>query len=779
MPMDTLQTLVEELRRYGLLTPAQWEQLEAGLRLQTPSPQALAGELVRRDWLTPFQVNRLLQGRGRELVLGPYCLLERLGEGGMGQVFKARHQLMNRVVALKIIHPDRFHPAAVQRFQREIQALAQLAHPNIVTAHDAARAGDTYFYVMEYVAGTDLAKLVKQRGALPVAEACNYAHQAAQGLQHAHEHGLVHRDVKPANLVVSSRGVLKLLDLGLARLHGGASDPPPSGELTQAGTTMGTPDYMAPEQADDFHRADIRADLYSLGCTLYYLLTARPPFPGPSAREKAEQHRAATAVPVESLRPEVPAALAAVVRQLMAKDPKGRYQTPAEALAALAPFAATHPVAVPVPAPDTESWAGRTAVQAATSGTPTAGLPRTNWRPWLWVGGVAGVLLLAAGLTLVLWPTANRDREEKDKRAAADRRTPPKDGDEPASTDKPHQTKRRRDKQEKGNKRPAGRDKKMPRKIKPAPEKESPTGEIYTLAGHSLDVYTVAFSPDGKRALSCGPREVLLWDLDKGKQLRQVGDNFSLGVVVCGAFSSDGQRALFGSRFGKVILWDLKKDKVIRSFPAKPQPLGGVRGVRGVAFAPGDRRGLSWGDDSVARLWDLKTGEELYAFEGDVACFSEDGSRILAAKGDLVTFYTVDARAGRVKRLRRFERKHTGVIQCVALSPDGKHALSGGSDRLVHMWDVDTGKEVRTFRGHTNRVNGVAFSPRGRRALSCSGLYNDADNTVRLWKVKTGKQLACFTEHTAVVNSVAFSPGGRRALSASGDKTVRLWGLPK
>jgi serine/threonine protein kinase len=267
-----------------------------------------------------------------------YQLLDQLGQGGMGQVYKARHLHMGRTVAVKLIRPDRLtHADAVRRFQREARAAARLAHPNIVTVYDSGHAGGTHFLVMEYVAGTDLARLVRESGPLPIARACAYVRQAALGLQHAFERGLTHRDIKPSNLLCSAAdATVKLLDLGLARLD----NPEQSGEsdLTDTSTLMGTPDFIAPEQARDARAADIRSDLYSLGCTLYYLLTGSVPFPGGSLTEKLLKHQFDDPRPLEELRPEMPPALRAVVRRLMAKEPENRYPTPAEAAAALAPF---------------------------------------------------------------------------------------------------------------------------------------------------------------------------------------------------------------------------------------------------------------------------------------------------------------------------------------------------------------------------------------------------------------------------------------------------------
>jgi serine/threonine protein kinase len=300
-----------------------------------------------------------------ELINHPrYRVLGLVGQGGMGAVYRAEHRRMQRLVALKVIRPGLMrNPAAVQRFHQEARAAAQLQHPNIVTAFDADQAGGLHFLVMEYVEGISLAQLVSQCGPLPVAEACNCVRQAALGLQHAHEQGMVHRDVKPQNLMLQARrtggspvpgtpggqancqsygSVVKILDFGLARLPRTADAPPvgdaPTGALTGAGAVMGTADYIAPEQASDSRTADIRADIYSLGCTLFYLLTGRPPFPDGSVAEKLNQHADTPLPPLGELRPEVPPALAAVVRRMTAKLPADRYTTPAAVAQALTPF---------------------------------------------------------------------------------------------------------------------------------------------------------------------------------------------------------------------------------------------------------------------------------------------------------------------------------------------------------------------------------------------------------------------------------------------------------
>jgi hypothetical protein len=265
-----------------------------------------------------------------------YRVVRLLGAGGMGAVYEAEHRVLKRPVALKVINRAyTARPAAVERFRREVRAAARLSHPNIVTTHDAEDAGDTHFLVMEYVAGVSLGRLVKERGPLPVAAACACVRQAALGLQHAHERGMVHRDVKPDNLIRCADGTVKVLDFGLAVLTAERG-----GGLTDTDVVMGTADYMAPEQAADARTADIRADVYSLGCTLYYLLTGKAPYPAPTSVLKILAHREQPLPSIRRACPAVPPELAAVMARLLAKRPEDRYATPCEVAAALAPFTA-------------------------------------------------------------------------------------------------------------------------------------------------------------------------------------------------------------------------------------------------------------------------------------------------------------------------------------------------------------------------------------------------------------------------------------------------------
>ena len=339
------RSFLDSLRESGLLTA---EQLEEATRLVPESNRGrlVARALVSKGLLTRFQAEQVLAGRTSGFSLGQYRILDLLGEGGMGRVFKAQHVTMNRVVALKVLTPSLLKTARAQDlFMREVRLAAQLVHQNIVTAFDANQINGRCYLVLEYVDGPNLDQLVRDYGPLPIGAACEMIRQIAVGLQFAQHKKMVHRDIKPANLLLlrtgnDTLGMVKISDFGLAGLHDAEDAPDGSGSLlTKPNTVMGTPDFVSPEQAKDVHSADIRSDLYSLGCTFYYLLTGNVPFPDGSAMEKLVRHAMSEPEAIEKLRPDVPVEVASIVRRLMKKKPEDRYQSPTELEAAVAPWA--------------------------------------------------------------------------------------------------------------------------------------------------------------------------------------------------------------------------------------------------------------------------------------------------------------------------------------------------------------------------------------------------------------------------------------------------------
>lgn len=343
------------LRKSNLLSTEQYSAAVESLPA-TDRGLHIARAFVKKGVLTKFQAEMLLGGRTSGFNVGQYRILDQLGRGGMGRVFKAVHQTMNRVVALKVVASSLVkNERAQQMFMREVRAAAKLMHPNIVTAYDANQIGDRHYMVMEFVDGPNLEHLVRDKGPLAVGLACEFVRQAALGLQFAHEMGMVHRDIKPANLLVQamngpdgrqSRCIVKILDFGLARLQepkAGQNMPTHGSIETAQNMVVGTPDYLSPEQGKDLHQADIRSDLYSLGCTLHFLLAGQVPFPGGQTIEKLVRHNTDEAVSLDKLRADVPPEVAAIVRKLMAKSPADRYATPSDLANALAPFAMNGP----------------------------------------------------------------------------------------------------------------------------------------------------------------------------------------------------------------------------------------------------------------------------------------------------------------------------------------------------------------------------------------------------------------------------------------------------
>jgi serine/threonine protein kinase len=351
MPVPSSTEELLELIRKSELIPA--PRLDAFMAQVTESsaassPRDLAGLLIAAGLITCFQAEQFLQGKWRGFTIGKYRVLERVGSGGMGTVYLCEHLVVGRKVAVKVLPTSQAHnPSALGRFYREARAAGVLDHPNLVKAHDIDQDGALHFLVMDYVDGSSLQAIVARFGPMSVSRAAHCIRQAAQGLQHAHQCGLLHRDVKPANILLERNGTIRLLDLGLARFLHDNTDP-----LTlkyDDRNVLGTADYVSPEQALNSHEVDIRTDIYSLGATFYFLLTGQPPFPDGKISQKLIWHQVRQPVSVQQLRKDVPDDLAAVLDKMMAKKPARRYQTPLEVIDALKPWTAE-----PMPLPRDE-----------------------------------------------------------------------------------------------------------------------------------------------------------------------------------------------------------------------------------------------------------------------------------------------------------------------------------------------------------------------------------------------------------------------------------------
>jgi eukaryotic-like serine/threonine-protein kinase len=339
MPAPTkTDDFLELVRKSGLVNNEQLENFSSQINADDESaPKKLAGLLINAGLLTQFQAEQFLLGKWRGFTIGKYKVLERLGFGGTGTVYLCEHLMVHRKAAIKVLPATKAdNPAALGRFYREARAAGILEHPNLVKCHDIDQDNGLHFLVMDYVDGSSLQHIIAKFGPMAIGRAANYTRQAALGLQAAHQAGLIHRDIKPANILVDRKGVVRVLDLGLARFFQDEQDL-----LTlkyDEKNVLGTADYVAPEQALNSHQVDIRVDIYSLGATLYFLLAGHPPFPEGKAAQKLIWHQTRMPKPIQEVRREVPAALAAVVNKMLAKKPEDRYQTPAELIAALDPL---------------------------------------------------------------------------------------------------------------------------------------------------------------------------------------------------------------------------------------------------------------------------------------------------------------------------------------------------------------------------------------------------------------------------------------------------------
>jgi serine/threonine protein kinase len=798
MPTE-LPPLLDRLRQSGLLEPAQLQELAALPEAADPDPKSLARVLLRRGWLSRFQINQIAAGRGKELTVGPYELLDPLGEGGMGQVFRARHRHMRRVVALKLIRKDRLaNEAAVQRFYQEVQAAAQLHHPNIVIAYDAGKAENTHYLAMEYVEGTDLARLVRDSGPLPPPEACEYVRQAARGLEHAHERGLVHRDIKPANLLVSwdkaGSPVVKILDMGLARI----GTPSPDKGLTQSGQVVGTPDYLAPEQAVDARTADIGSDLYSLGCTLYYLLTGGPPFTGTSLAQVLLKHQMTEPEPPPGGWEELPAGVRSVLLKLLAKNPDERYQTPQELVEALTPLCGGNGAS---PARREARWARRTAdsLSGTAAGPESAETPRQqtarrtagqtteglrsrdgsttaalhgNRSLYLIAGGVGlvVVLLLVVLLTLILLPRRGETPTASVSPPAAAPpapeappvpREPPRPVEPAAQVPAPPPVAVRA---AEVNLSPL--DRLDPGRIPAAERRALPAGlpAVALLPGHPGAILGVAFSPNGKRlAVTSRDGTLRLWDLTGAEAAKLFESADARGPVGSPTFSPDGA-SLAVATPNDAIRYDLSVTPPGRhvlpgctltagsgsdSFPE--QVLGFFPGGKILVAAhtevpPNSKDGIPW---SCLKLWDLSRGEP----------------RLFASQP-----------------IQRGTAQLPGTIFALSVSPDYIVATGGAGRTLLRRQFDRLGNSPSTTEHPplSDAIVGLEFSPLGG-ALAVTtkdGKRDVSYDTRRNGKVaRLGQGPGATKAHDGWAAIAGFSPDGGTLMTRGEDRYVVWWNV--
>lgn len=415
--LATLDHFVDVLRDSNLLTREQYNHLSRELAPMFQDSGKLSAHLVKLGWITGYQAARLEGDAWQELFLGDYYIWDRIGVGGMGEVFRARHTITRKEVALKVVLADKeLDETALKRFHREARVAAKLNHPNIVGLLETGQDGARHYIAMEFVDGKDLARIVAKEGPLPVHIACDIIRQAAEGLQHAHSQGLVHRDIKPSNILVTQRGkdglgFAKVLDMGLARTQAVAPGAPPKNNdlnptpytaLTRDGAVIGTADYMAPEQAVNSSSVDHRADIYSLGCTFYFLLSGKALFEDGTPIEKLLKHQMDEPVNIRQIRPDVPQDVARILHRCLAKKPENRLPSCADIARKLQPWCV--PGGPPSDLKDQSSLITRVPAPApvpATQPAPAAP-PYSGGGKGVWIGAGAAVLAIVGAAVVFL-----------------------------------------------------------------------------------------------------------------------------------------------------------------------------------------------------------------------------------------------------------------------------------------------------------------------------------------------------------------------------------------
>jgi WD40 repeat protein/serine/threonine protein kinase len=765
---------LDSLRASGLLEKPQLDELARCPEAKGADHTSLARIILQRRWLTRFQVNIIAAGRGKELSVADYVLLVRLSDNDSDAIYKARHQKTRRVVTLRIIPPKKLTgEGTIVRFLRETRTSAALRHPNVARIEESGQIGSACYVATEYVAGVDLARLVKEKGPLPLTEACEYVRQAAQGLQYFNEKGIVHGDVKPQNLIVTGRPDSDLADSPTAAAGAGKAVV----KLLNAGISIlqegGSGEYQAPERSGTVS-ADVRADLYSLGYTLYFLLTGK--------KHQTDKPRRLTTVGVDA-----PPELQTILDRLTANKPKDRYQTPNQFVDDIAPFcreaSAVFEFVDDESDGDDVEEQPEDAVQEAPVKRTTAkrSLADSDERelgkkkrkveantrkrsivPLLAAGGglvaVLAIAVVVGIFALKAWRAPQPDP------VVAQGPNGPQDGGKP---------------------NPPGNGNPVP-----------PGGVAPDLAAGPGERRIQENLPGPEFAVA---EDRVIVTRATGSQLKiavtgaadRVGFDVPGTTIDCFALSPDGGKLLTGHSDLSVRVWEVTSAKELHKLTGHRQR------INRIAVAPDGKLAVSGGGievrdgltqevDSAVRVWELDSGKEVRKLEippesgGTLVrhlAFSPDGSRLISLNGPGAHIWDVSTGKETVQmdKLVRLDHPETAAI-----SPGGQLILTG-SKGFIALYDGKTGSEIRRFTGHRGWVMAGVFTSDGARVVAGGGGGRDPNDQeqwkIKVWDAGTGKLLRICPGHTKMVRQLAVTGGGAIVYSSADDGTLWRWDL--